>query len=116
MAITTNDKDGTRYIVLRDVVDIAQAAGLKRTLTETIGSVARACIQVSSATAIDVTTAQLLWAAVSCAPLSGTELVVEGPWSAQVEESFSNTGLSPALQLILENSHREESNVLARRQ
>jgi anti-anti-sigma regulatory factor len=115
MAISTEDKDGVRCIILADVVDIAEASDLKQALTESIGSISRVCIQVSAATAIDVTTAQLLWAAVSCSSLSGTELVVEGPWSAQVEESFLTSGLSPLLQAMVQNLAEEGANVLASR-
>jgi anti-anti-sigma regulatory factor len=111
MAIRTKDTDGRRCIILTDVVDIAQASELKQALTEAIGSASRVSIQVSEATAIDVTTAQLLWAAVSCSSAAGTELVVDGPWSTQVEESFLNSGLLAILHAMAENSTQERSNV-----
>jgi anti-anti-sigma regulatory factor len=115
MAISTEHKDGSLCIILSAGVDIAQAAELKQTLTESIGSVPRVAIQVSAATAIDVTTAQLLWAAVSCSPLADTEVVVEGPWSTQVRESFLLSGLTPLLQAIVHCSNAEGANVLASR-
>lgn len=112
MAILTKDTDGRRCIVLADVVDIAQASDLKQALTEGIGWASRIFIQVSGATSIDVTTAQLLWAAVSCSALSDTEIVVEGPWAAQVEESFLTSGLTPLLQAMTQNSAVEGTDVL----
>lgn len=115
MAISTKDRDDVRCIVLTDVVDIAQASELKQALSEAIGSVSRVSIEVSEATAIDVTTAQLLWAAVSYSSLSGTEIVVQGPWSAQVEQSFLASGLTPLLQPMVQNSAEEGANVLASR-
>ncbi len=113
MAISTKDMDGVRYIILGDIVDIAQASDLKHALTAAIGSVSRVSIQVSGATTIDVTVAQLLWAAISCASVSGTELVVEGPWSKQVEEAFLMSGLTPLLKAMAPSSPEEGVNVLA---
>jgi hypothetical protein len=77
--------------------------------------VSRVSIQVSAASAIDITTAQLLWAAISCASVAGTELVVEGPWSAQVEEAFLMSGLAPLLRAMVHSSGEEGANVLASR-
>jgi hypothetical protein len=115
MAISTKDMEGVRYIILVDVVDIVQASDLKQALTEAIGAVSRVSIQVSAASAIDITTAQLLWAAISCASVAGTELVVEGPWSAQVEEAFLMSGLAPLLRAMVHSSGEEGANVLASR-
>jgi anti-anti-sigma regulatory factor len=115
MAISTKDRDDVRCIVLTDVVDIAQASELKQALSEAIGSVSRLSIEVSEATAIDVTTAQLLWTVVSYSSLSGTEIVVQGPWSAQVEQSFLTSGLTPLLQSMVQSSAGEGANVLASR-
>jgi anti-anti-sigma regulatory factor len=115
MAISTKDRDDVRCIFLTDVVDIAQASELKQALSEAIGSVSRVSIEVSGATAIDVTTAQLLWAAVSYSSLSGTEIVVQGPWSAQVEQSFLTSGLTPLLQSMVQSAAGEGANVLASR-
>jgi len=114
MAISTHIEDGFQYVTLVDAVDIEQAADLKRILMEAIGSAARVCIQVSGATAVDVTTVQLIWAAASCSS-SATELEIQGPWSEQVEESFSHTGLSPVLDLMSRSAAREETDVLATR-
>jgi anti-anti-sigma regulatory factor len=115
MAISTKDRDDVRCIVLTDVVDIAQASELKQALSEAIGSVSRLSIEVSEATAIDVTTAQLLWTVVSYSSLSGTEIVVQGPWSAQVEQSFLTSGLTPLLQSMVQSAAGEGANVLASR-
>jgi anti-anti-sigma regulatory factor len=117
VAICTEDNDGVRRIVLAGVVDIAQAAELKEALMETATSESRVSIQVSGATSIDVTTAQLLWAAVSCPFLLGpARFVVDGPWSPEVEQSFLNSGLAPILSAMLQRpSPQERTDVLASR-
>lgn len=116
MAIGTENNDGVRRIVLADVVDIAQASELKQALMETAGSETRVSIRVSAATSIDVTTVQLLWAAVSCSSLPGAaEFVVEGPWSAQVEQSFLNSGLMPILSAMSQTPAAERADVHASR-
>ena len=112
MAIRTQNMDGVRCIVLTDVVDIAQASELKQVLSEAIGA-SRVLIQVSTATSLDVTTAQLLWAAVSCSRLSGGEIVIEGPWNPKVEELFLASGLTPLLQGMVRSPAEKGSDVLA---
>jgi len=112
MAISTKNMDGARCIVLTDIVDIAQAAELKQALTEAIGSASRVVIQVSATTSIDITTAQLLWAGVSCSSLGGVEIVVEGPWNRQVEESLLASGITPLLQAMVQSSAGKGADVL----
>ena len=114
MAISTKNMDGVRSIVLADVVDIAQASQLKQALIEAIGSASRVVIQVSAATSVDITTAQLLWT-VSSSSLSRAEIVVEGPWNPQVEQSFMTSGLMPILQAIVQSSVGEGAHVLVSR-
>jgi len=115
MAISTKNIDGVRRIVLTDVVDIGQAAELKQALTEAIGSASRVVIQISAATSVDITTAQLLWAGVSCSSSGGVEIVVEGPWSRQVEELFLASGLTPLLQAMVQGSAGKGADVLVSR-
>jgi anti-anti-sigma factor len=113
MAISAKDIDGTRLITLKDVVDIAQAAELKRILMDAIASSPRVCIQLSAVTAIDVTAVQLLWAAVSHVSSVGADLVVNGPMNEEVERSFAGTGIFPILNSMATQPGREESDVLA---
>lgn len=115
MSISTKNMDGVPCIALSNVVDIAQASELKQALTEAIGSTPRVSIQVSATTSIDVTTLQLLWAAVLCSSLSGTEIVIEGSWSPQVEESLLASGLTPLLRAMRHSSVGEGADVLASR-
>src|SRR5580700_8341675 len=72
MAVTVDTLEGIRTIRLTDVLDIAQAAELKRVLVDAIESSLRVCIQVAGVSAIDVTTVQLLWAAASHAKSVGS--------------------------------------------
>jgi anti-anti-sigma regulatory factor len=115
MAINVEDKNGRRCIRLDDVVDIAQAADLKQILMEAIGSFESVRIEVSGASAIDVTAVQLLWAALSHASSTGKDLAIEGPWNEEIVRSLSCTGISPILLSMLAKSGKEESSVLAAR-
>ncbi|MGA7243713.1 MAG: STAS domain-containing protein [Terracidiphilus sp.] len=115
MAINVEDQNGRRRIRLDDVVDIAQAAELKQILMEAIGSFAPVSIQVSGASAIDVTAVQLLWAALSHASTTGKEFAIVGPWDEEIERSLSCTGISPIMHSMLAQSGEEESNALAAR-
>jgi anti-anti-sigma regulatory factor len=112
MAISTKNMDGARCVVLTDIVDIAQAAELKQALTEAIGSASRVVIQISAATSVDITTAQLLWAGVSCSSHGGVEIMVEGPWSHQIEELFLASGLTPLLQAMVQSAAGKGADVL----
>ncbi|MGA8740043.1 MAG: STAS domain-containing protein [Terracidiphilus sp.] len=115
MAINVEDKNGRRCIRLDDVVDIAQAADLKEILIDAIGSFASVRVEVSGASAIDVTTVQLLWTALSHASSAGKDFAIEGRWNKEIERSLSGTGISPILHSMLAKSAEEESNVLAAR-
>jgi len=100
MAIDFTKESGRCCIVLSDVVDISHAAELKRILVQALQSNAPLCIQISGATAIDVTIVQLLWAAVHSASAAGTQLKFEGTWSEDVERLFAHTGLAPILESL----------------
>ena len=108
-------KDGIQYIRLSDAVDIAQAAELKRILMDAMALSSRVRIFVSGATAVDVTAVQLLWASVLHASLAGTDLVVEGPLSKEVERSLACTGIFSILNSLAAQPGREATSVLARR-
>jgi anti-anti-sigma regulatory factor len=110
MAISVDSIDNTQYIRLTEAIDIAQAAELKRILMDAIASSSRIRIPVSGATVID----QLLWASILHASSAGTDLVVEGPWSKEVERLFECTGI-PILNSVAPQTEREATSVLASR-
>jgi anti-anti-sigma factor len=114
MAISVDSIDNTQYIRLTEAIDIAQAAELKRILMDAIASSSRIRIPVSGATVIDVTVVQLLWASILHASSAGTDLVVEGPWSKEVERLFECTGI-PILNSVAPQTEREATSVLASR-
>jgi anti-anti-sigma factor len=115
MAIDVDTLEGIRYIRLTDALDIAQAAELKRVLMDAVASSPRVCIQVAGVSALDVTTVQLLWAAVFQAKSVGAELILEGPVSEAVEQSLAGTGLFPLLASLLVRSEEEAGRVLSSR-
>jgi anti-anti-sigma regulatory factor len=116
MAIHFAEEFGCCRIILEDFVDISHAAELKRTLMQALRSTVPLCIQVSGATAIDVTIVQLLWAAVRYASAAGTKLTFEGGWSEDIERSFSQSGLVPMLQCFRTQSSPGGNDGLAVRQ
>ena len=115
MAISVDSQDGIQYIRLSDAVDIAQAAELKRILMDAMALSSRVRISVSGATAVDVTAVQLLWASVLHASSAGTDLVVEGPLSKEVERSLACNGIFSILNSLAAQPGREATSVLARR-
>jgi anti-anti-sigma factor len=115
MAIDVDTLEGIRYIRLTDALDIAQAAELKGVLVSAIASSPRVCIQFAGVSALDVTTVQLLWAAVSQAKSAGSDLILEGPVSEAVARSLAGTGLFPLLASLLVRSEEEAGRVLSSR-
>jgi anti-anti-sigma factor len=115
MAVTVDTLEGVRTIRLTDVLDIAQAAELKRVLVDAIASSLRVCIQVAGVSAFDVTTVQLLWAAASHAKSMGSDLILEGPVSEAVATSLARTGVFPLMASLVVQSEEEACNVLTSR-
>ncbi|HMG87991.1 MAG TPA: STAS domain-containing protein [Terracidiphilus sp.] len=111
MAVDVDTREGIRYIRLADALDIAQAAELKCALMDAIPSSQRVCIQVAAVSAIDVTIAQLLWAAVFHAKSAGSDLILEGPLSEAVDKSLSATGIYPLMASLLVRSEEEAGSV-----
>jgi anti-anti-sigma regulatory factor len=60
-------------------LDITGAAELKQALLDAVASGRKNCISLASATGLDITTLQLLWAAEREATVTGAVLVLEGP-------------------------------------
>ncbi len=74
------DRSETPGVIrLEGAVDIGCAAELKAALLEALTSKGEARISVETATGIDVTAVQLLWAAEREARVSGMVLALEGP-------------------------------------
>jgi anti-sigma B factor antagonist len=66
-------------IRLEGEIDIARAAELKEVLVQALRSKSEIRIALGSATGIDVTAMQLLWAAEREAKASGVALALDGP-------------------------------------
>jgi anti-anti-sigma regulatory factor len=82
---------------------------------EAFASSPRVSIQVAGVSEVDVTTVQLLWAAVSYAKSTGTDLVLEGPVSDAVIKSLAGTGILPLMSTLELRSEKEEDSVLSGR-
>lgn len=91
MPVTFDRSAEPGVVRLEGALDIADAAELKQALLEALASQQQSRISLESATGIDITTVQLLWAAERERTASGAALVLEGPvpeaLSAMVREA-----------------------------
>jgi anti-anti-sigma factor len=85
-----NESPGT--IRLEGDVDIGSAAELKEVLLEALASKAKLRISVETATGMDVTAVQLLWAAEREARASGVILALQGPVPAILRATLREAG------------------------
>jgi len=90
------EADGTGVVALEGRADIAEAAQLKNALLEAAAAQAGLRVEVSRATAVDVTAVQLLWAAQRQARQTGKPFEIAGPWNAEAEAQLKEMGLYPS--------------------
>jgi anti-anti-sigma regulatory factor len=83
-------------VALEGRVDIAEAAKLKSALLEAVAAPQGMRVEVSQATAVDVTAVQLLWAAQRQARQMGKRFEIAGPWSEEAEGQLREMGLYPS--------------------
>ena len=79
MAVVVDRTSAPGVIRLEGDVGIAEAATLKEALVEALREGGRARISLQTATGLDVTAVQLLWAAERQARASGIVLALDGP-------------------------------------
>ena len=97
MTIGLSQSESETVVVLEGTIDISSAAELKGTLIKALGLGKEVSISLDSATYLDVTAVQLLWAAEHQARLSGVALRFSGQLSDLVLTTLADAGL-PTLQ------------------
>lgn len=93
MSITEQkDEAGNVVICLADSVDIAHAGELKAALVRSLVAPVHVLVDVAQVTALDVTGAQLLWAAQRQALASEAVLEFRGPWNDEAVAALRAVG------------------------
>jgi anti-anti-sigma regulatory factor len=104
----TFDRNETPAVIrLEGAIDIGCAADLKAVLLEALASGGAARISVESATGMDVTAVQLLWAAECEARVSGMVLALEGPIPEALRATLEEAGFE-RFPLAREAEHASE--------
>lgn len=93
LPVTLHNEAGIAVLRLAESVDITVAAELKRLLLEAFQSSTETCIDLSQATAIDVTAVQLLWAAGRHARSNGKILHAVPPKDELIVASLREVGV-----------------------
>ena len=93
MPVTLEQKDAQTFIQLEGAIDIGCAAELKELLMEKLKSGAAVCVSLESATALDVTAVQLLWAAAREAQRAGVEFGFKGQTPEAVRCALAEAGM-----------------------
>ena len=97
MPVTLGQKDALTFIQLEGAVDISCAAELKELLIERLKSGAAVCVSLESATVLDVTAVQLLWAAAREAQRVGVEFGFKGQTPEAVRSALAEVGIEEFL-------------------
>jgi len=87
----------TAMIWLEGAIDITTAGDLKAALLEAIEAGSAISVVVDTATDLDVTAVQLLWAANREAKRAGIKSAVVGTWCEPVRSLLESMGLGGAL-------------------
>jgi anti-anti-sigma factor len=93
MPVTLEQSEALRVIRLEGPIDIGCAAELKQILLQALESKDEVSVSMESATDLDVTAMQLLWAAAREANVSGVELTLTGPVPEGISISIANAGI-----------------------
>lgn len=92
MGITLEQSDQSNVIRLEGAIDIASAAELKELLLQALGPGREVRVELEGATDLDVTAAQLLWAAKREAKASGAEFALAGQVPEPIVSMMSQAG------------------------
>ena len=93
MPITLKQSEGLNEICLEGVIDIASAAELKALLLQSLASGSEVRVLLQSATDLDVTAVQLLWAAGREAKNAGSVFTLVEPFPEEVFKALGEAGL-----------------------
>jgi anti-anti-sigma factor len=90
--VTFDRSEAPGVIRLEGDIDIASAAQLKEVLLEALALRGEAQISLETATGIDITAVQLLWAAEREAKASGVVLALKGPVPETLRATLHEAG------------------------
>jgi anti-anti-sigma regulatory factor len=91
--VTLEQKDALTLIQLEGAIDVGCAAELKELLVEKLKSGSAVYVALESATGLDVTAVQLLWAASREAKRMGVEFGFKGQMPEGVRSALANAGI-----------------------
>ncbi|MGC2301181.1 MAG: STAS domain-containing protein [Acidobacteriaceae bacterium] len=92
MPVTFDRSEAAGVVRLEGDIDIASAAQLKEVLLEALAQRGEARISLETATGIDVTAVQLLWAAEREAKASGVVMALQGPVPETLRATLREAG------------------------
>ena len=93
MPVTLEQKDALALIRLEGAIDVGCAAELKELLMEKLKSASAVYVALESATGLDITAVQLLWAAAREAQRVGVEFVFKGQTPEAVRCALAEAGI-----------------------
>ena len=97
MRVALSQEAEATMIRLDGAIDITTAGDLKAALLEAIEAGSAISVVVDTATDLDVTAVQLLWAANREAKRAGIKFAVAGTWCEPVRSLLESMGLGGAL-------------------
>jgi anti-anti-sigma regulatory factor len=86
---------------LEGEVDIGGAMELKDRLLEALAAGGEVRLELSAATALDITAFQLIWAVERAAKNTGVEFSISGALPQQIVLTMADAGLTPLLAIAL---------------
>ena len=93
MPVTLEQKDALAFIQLEGAIDVGCAAELKELLMEKLKSSSAVYVSLESATGLDVTAVQLLWAAAREAQRAGVEFGFKDQTPEAVRCALAEAGI-----------------------
>lgn len=94
MPVTLKQKDALTFIQLGGAIDVGCAAELKELLMEKLKSGAAVYVSLESATGLDITAVQLLWAAAREAQRVSVEFAFKGQTPEAVRCALADDGIA----------------------
>lgn len=92
MPLTLKRSENLNTICLEGDIDIGCAAELKSLLVQALGSGREVQVSVATATNLDITAVQLLWAARRVAKALGARFAITGPLSESLTAALLQAG------------------------
>ncbi len=103
MPLTLESSDSLSKISLEGEIDIGCAAELQGLLVHALGSSKEVQVSLGSATDLDVTAVQLIWAARRAASASAVEFAVTGPVSEPLASTLLQAGFEDFAAIEIES-------------